>query len=150
MKRLLVIIILQASLLCGALTALAATTCARAGMGNHSCCHHARRAAGEADAMPGMSCASDRASGAMPGAVRQLALAAAVQGCPCLNKQAPSAPVLSVSVPARVRHDARQTPTYAQALVLGDAHATLLVNARQNAPPGPPAPLFVIQRVFRL
>jgi len=150
MKRLLAIVILQASLLCGALTAMAATTCARARMGNHSCCHHAKRAAGEAGAMPAMHCASDRAFGETPGAARQSALVAAGQGCPCLNRQAPSAPALSVSVPARVRHDAGQTQTYVQALVLGDAHATLLVNARQNAPPGPPAPLFVIQRVFRL
>ena len=150
MKRLLPIAILQAALLCGAIPALAATLCTRAGMGDHSCCHHAKRATGEMGAMPGMHCASHRASGETPGVGQQLALVAAEQKCPCLNNQAPTAPALSVSVPAQVRSDAGQTPTYRQSFVLGDAPATLLVNARQNAPPGAPAPLFVINRVFRL
>lgn len=150
MKRLLSIVILQAALLGGAIPALAAAACGHAGMGEHSCCRRAMRAAGDTGAMPRMHCASHQAHGETSVAGQQLALVAAEQRCPCLNNQAPSAPAPSVSVPAPVRHDAGQAPTYALSFVLGDAPATLLVNARQNAPPVAPASLFVVNQVFRL
>ncbi len=151
MKRLLPILVLQAALLCGAVSALAGAVCTRAGMGHHACCRHAKRAAGEMGAMPGMDCcAHSTASGGTSKAGPRSTPIAAVQGCYCLSRQGPVVPVLGRSVPARVQRDGGQTPLSAQAFVLGDGPAALLVNARQNAPPGGSLPLFVIHRVFRL
>ena len=161
MKRLLSIVILQAALLCCALPALAAKVCTREGMRshsccrhaamrNHSCCHRAVHAMGDMHATADMHGEANQASVETSADGSRPTLASAAQRCPCLSRSEPTAPVLAVSLPPRAKHDAGQTQTYKRAFVSVDASNTLLVNARQHAPPDTPAPLFIVHRVFRL